>query len=70
MRKLLITLLAIFSLSALNAQPTATWQYEQKDNGDGTIDLIFKADVAANWYMYNTRLIKNGPLPTTFELKT
>jgi len=69
MRKLLITLLAIFSLSALNAQSTATWQYEQKDNGDGTIDLIFKADVAANWYMYNTRLIQNGPLPTTFELK-
>jgi thiol:disulfide interchange protein DsbD len=69
MRKLLITLLAIFSISSLNAQSTATWQYEQKDNGDGTIDLIFKADVAANWYMYNTRLIQNGPLPTTFELK-
>ena len=69
MRKLLITLLAFFALSTLNAQPTATWQYEQKDNGDGTIDLIFKADVAAHWYMYNTQLIQNGPLPTTFEVK-
>lgn len=69
MRKLLITLLAIFSLSAVNAQSTATWQYEQKDNGNGTIDLIFKADVAVPWYMYNTQLIENGPLPTTFDLK-
>ncbi|EKD31197.1 MAG: hypothetical protein ACD_77C00371G0016 [uncultured bacterium] len=69
MRKLLITLLAIFSLSAVNAQSTATWQYEQKDNGNGTIDLIFKADVAVPWYMYNTQLIENGPLPTTFDFK-
>lgn len=69
MRKLLVTLLAIFSLSAVNAQSTATWQYEQKDNGNGTIDLIFKADVAVPWYMYNTKLIENGPLPTTFDFK-
>src|SRR5512133_2840892 len=69
MRKLLITLLAIFSLTTLNAQPTATWQFEQKDNGNGTIDLIFKADVATPWYMYNSELVENGPLPTTFEFK-
>ena len=69
MRKILLTLISILSFAALSAQPTATWQYEQKDNGDGTIDLIFKADVLTPWYMYNSDLIENGPLPTSFEFK-
>lgn len=69
MRKLILTLLSVFALTILFAQPTATWSYEQKDNKDGTIDLIFKADIAEPWYMYNTDVIENGPLPTTFEFK-
>lgn len=69
MRKILLTLISIMSFAALSAQPTATWQFEQKDNGDGTIDLIFKADIQPQWYMYNSELVENGPLPTSFEFK-
>ncbi|MEN6618528.1 MAG: cytochrome c biogenesis protein CcdA [Rikenellaceae bacterium] len=69
MRKLISLLLSVFAMTTLFAQSTATWSYDQKDNGDGTIDLIFSADIVEPWYMYNTDVIKNGPLPTTFEFK-
>ena len=68
MRKILTTLLSLFIFASLWAQPVATWQYEQKDNGDGTIDLIFKANIESPWYMYNSDPIANGPLPTSFEV--
>ena len=68
MRKILTTLLSLFVFVSVWAQPVATWQYEQKDNGDGTIDLIFKANIESPWYMYNSDPIANGPLPTSFEV--
>lgn len=57
-------------ITAANSQITAVWSYQQKDNGDGTIDLIFNADIEKGWYMYNSEVIQNGPLPTTFEIKS
>lgn len=68
MRKILTTLASILFFASVWAQPTATWQFEHKDNGDGTIDLIFKATIESPWYMYNSDPIENGPLPTTFEV--
>lgn len=67
MRKLVLTFLSVFALTALTAQSPTTWSYEQKDNGDGTIDLIFKADIEDPWYMYNTDIIAKGPLAASFE---
>lgn len=69
MRKLFLILFSVFAFTALHSQESAFWSYEQKDNGDGTIDLIFKADIEQPWYMYNTSKIENGPLPTAFEIK-
>ncbi len=69
MRKILFTLILLFSLLSSYGQTPATWSFLQKDNGDGTIDLIFQAEIEQPWYMYNTVAIKNGPLPTTFEIK-
>ncbi len=60
----------MFLITAAKSQITAVWNYQQKDNGDGTIDLIFNADIEKPWYMYNAELIPNGPLPTTFEIKS
>lgn len=68
-RSFILIVLSVISLSLLSAQTTAEWRYEQKDNGDGTIDLIFRADIEKPWYMYNTDVVDNGPLPTTFEFK-
>lgn len=67
MRKLIFLLISILSITAIYAQTTATWNFEQKDNGDGTVDLIFKANIDHPWYMYNTSEIEKGPLPTAFD---
>ncbi len=67
MRKILITLTSLLFFAASWAQPVANWQFSQKDNGDGTIDLIFKSSIEAPWYMYNSDPVQNGPLPTSFE---
>lgn len=67
MRKFLFIIISVFSLSFAFAQTPANWRFEQKDNGDGTIDLIFKAEIEQGWYMYNTSFFENGPLPTSFE---
>lgn len=69
MRKLIFSLFFLFAFINLDAQTSASWSYSQKDNGDGTIDLIFNAEIEVPWYIYTTEAIKNGPLPTTFELK-
>lgn len=70
MKRFILILFSLFLITAANAQVSAYWSYQQRDNGDGTIDLIFNADIEKPWYMYNTEAIENGPLPTTFEIKS
>ncbi|MDD3035257.1 MAG: cytochrome c biogenesis protein CcdA [Bacteroidales bacterium] len=70
MRRFFLSLIAILSLTVASAQITTTsWSYEQRDNGDGTVDLILKADIISPWYIYSSDSIQKGPLPTTLELK-
>ncbi len=69
MRKLLLIIISFFSLTSAFSQEPVNWRFEHKDNGDGTIDLILRAEIEQPWYMYNTTFIENGPLPTTFEMK-
>jgi len=72
MRKLILTLVSVFALSSLFAQSeqsTVNWSYEQKNNNDGTINLIFKAEISDLWYLYSTDIIEKGPLPTAFDFK-
>ena len=70
MRRFFLSLIAIITFSASSAQITTTsWSYEQKDNGDGTIDLIFKAEIVSPWYIYSSDSVQKGPLPTTLELR-
>lgn len=68
MRKVILLFISIFAATSIFSQEAAVWSFEQKDNGDGTIDLIFKADIQHPWYMYNTTQFENGPLPTNFEI--
>ncbi|NCB98696.1 MAG: disulfide bond formation protein DsbD, partial [Bacteroidia bacterium] len=70
MRRFFLSLIAVITFSAASAQITTTsWSYEQKDNGDGTIDLIFKAEIVSPWYIYSSDSLQKGPLPTTLELR-
>ena len=68
MRRYFITLLTLFSVSvSAFAQTPISWSFQHKDNGDGTIDLVFKAEIEDPWYIYSTEKI-GGPLPTTFKI--
>jgi Thiol:disulfide interchange protein len=69
MRRYFITLLTLFSVSvSALAQAPVSWSFQHKDNGDGTIDLIFKAEIEDPWYIYSTEKISGGPLQTTFDI--
>lgn len=67
MRKLIFLSIFILSFSAIYAQTTTSWSFDQNDNEDGTIDLIFKVKIDAPWYIYSTTEIEKGPLATDFE---
>lgn len=70
MRRFFLSLIAIITFTAASAQITTTsWSYEQRDNGDGTVDLILKADIISPWYIYSSDSLQKGPLPTNLELK-
>ena len=63
----LVHLFAIFS-QILSAQPsTATWKIEHKNADDGSVDLIFTADIEAKWYIYSVQKTE-GPQPTSVTL--
>lgn len=68
MRKLIFLLITILSFTAIHAQTTTTWDFEQKDNNDGTFDLIFKVKIDQPWYIYSTIEIEKGSMPTGFEI--
>ena len=69
MRRYFITLLTLFFISVSTfAQAPVSWSFQHKDNNDGTIDLIFKANIEDPWYIYSTEKISGGPLQTIFEI--
>ncbi len=68
MRRLLFLFLLLLPTFNAYSQGPVIWDFKQKDNKDGTIDLIFYADIESPWYMYNTDVIKEGPQAVTFEI--
>ena len=69
MRRNFIAILTIllFSLTAV-AQSSVSWTQQSKDNGDGTIDLIFNAEIEDPWYIYSTEKISGGPMQTSLKI--
>lgn len=67
MRRIFLILISLVATATLFAQDSVLWTYHHKDNGDGTFDLVFKAELTQPWYLYNTLFIEKGPLPTSFE---
>lgn len=35
---------------------------------DGNAEILFDVDIQPGWYMYSTKAISNGPMPTSFEV--
>ncbi len=70
MRKIFFLLISILSFTAIYAQTTTTWSFEQKDNKDGTFDLIFNTKIDQPWYIYSAVKIEKGSMPTEFDIKS
>ncbi len=64
---LLLCVLAVASITAVAQPSPASWQVEQKDAGNGIIDLVFTATIESPWYMYSVQEM-DGPNPTTLSL--
>ncbi len=68
-----IVLPALVSSPALQAQihDPVSWNVALYDNGDGTLDLDFHAEIDAGWHVYSQFLNPfDGPIPTTFTIET
>ena len=47
------------------------WDFAAYDNGDGTIDLDFHAEIEPGWHVYSQFLNPfDGPIPTSFTIET
>lgn len=58
------------TLQAQIHDPVA-WDFAMYDNGDGTIDLDFHADIESGWHVYSQFLNPfDGPIPTSFTFDT
>jgi thiol:disulfide interchange protein DsbD len=68
-----IALATLFGTSKAEAQihdPVA-WDFALYDNGDGTLDLDFHAEIEAGWHVYSQFLNPfDGPIPTSFTIET
>jgi thiol:disulfide interchange protein DsbD len=72
MKRLLFIYLFTIVCSTVAAQPkTAAWKVEHKAAGEGTVELIFTAEIEASWYIYSVQKT-GGPQPTsvTFDRST
>ncbi len=70
MKKILLSLLFIFSFVAVNAQDEENpIVLEPKVNplGDGKYELIITANIDPDWCMYSQDLPEGGPYPTTIS---
>ena len=57
-------------ISAQIHDPVA-WDVALYDNGDGTLDLDFHAEIEEGWHVYSQFLNPfDGPIPTSFTIET
>ncbi|NDW10013.1 cytochrome c biogenesis protein CcdA [Dysgonomonas sp. 520] len=64
---LLVTFISLFVTLSLASNPVS-WKFSLVDKGNGEIDLVATATIAANWHLYDTNLPEGGPNPTTLTI--
>lgn len=66
-RKLVLPILLLFSLIVYGeVQNPVQWKVEQSVKDNGQLQLVFKAEIASGWHLYDTKIDDGGPVPTTF----
>ena len=70
MKKGILTLLFIISFFSgkLLADGPVSWKMSIEDKGNGEIELVANATIAAGWHLYDTQIPDGGPFPTSISI--
>lgn len=70
MKKGILILLFISSLFSGNlfADGPVSWKMSIADKGNGEIELVAGASIAAGWHLYDTQIPDGGPFPTSLSI--
>ncbi len=62
-KTLLLSLLALFSLSIFSQEPVIDWKIDQSRADSGSHILKISAKIPHDWYIYGMNMEEGGPLP-------
>lgn len=70
MKKGILVLLFILSFFSgkLLADGPVSWKMSIEDKGNGEIELVANATIAAGWHLYDTQIPDGGPFPTSISI--
>lgn len=70
MKKGILVLLFILSLFSgkILADGPVSWKMSIADKGNGEIELVANATIAAGWHLYDTQIPDGGPFPTSISI--
>lgn len=70
MKKGILVLLFIlpFFSGKLLADGPVSWKMSIEDKGNGEIELVANATIAAGWHLYDTQIPDGGPFPTSISI--
>ena len=57
----------VFSVTAQSDQNPAVWSHEVNELSNGEYELIFKAEIYKEWFIYSLYTAEGGSMPSEFE---
>ncbi len=68
MKNFLMLAFCLISMAAIAQQNPVTWTFSKEKMKDGSLELVFTANVEEGWYIYSQSLeSEDGPVATTFS---
>ncbi len=64
---LALAFISIFSITAQSDQNPAVWSHEVNELSAGEYELVFKADIYREWFIYSLYTAEGGSMPSEFE---
>ncbi|MDR0824481.1 MAG: thiol:disulfide interchange protein, partial [Prevotella sp.] len=65
---ILLFILSFYSGKLLADDGSASWKISIADKGNGEIELVANASIAAGWHLYDTKIPDGGPYPTSISI--
>lgn len=68
MKKIIIVLLLLLSVTLAYAQSPVSWNFSLLDKGNGEVELTAVAKIKSGWHLYDVSIPEGGPNPTTLTI--